>query len=80
MKKIILFIIMLCFSTKVYALDNNITEVNQPINVYQLTDRIDDEEINEDENKGNIFQYFILIAVFIGVSALFLFLKDESDE
>lgn len=78
MKKIIFLIIIFCFTSNVYASNLEQLEVSEPINVYKLAERIEEEETTDEKN--NYLQYFILIVAFIGVSALFLFLKDDGED
>ena len=73
MKKIILFIMIFCFTSTVYAKD--LSNQDALIN-YSLSERIEEEN---EEDKSGALQYFILIVAFLGISAFFLMLKDNDD-
>lgn len=73
MKKLFLVIISFFFANNVYATNLEYTTTQY----YSLTEN---ERIEKEEEKDNgLFQYFILIVAFLGISAVFIFLKD-SDE
>lgn len=73
MRKLLLVIISFFFVNNVYASNLEYTDTNVR---YTLSERIEEEEETED---SGFVQYFILIAVFLGVSALFLILKGNDD-
>lgn len=78
MKKVLLLIISFCFIGNVYALDLKDNDYVSLSNFYHLIERIENEE--KEEKKGSFFEYVLLIGAFVGVSAVFLFLKDSGEE
>lgn len=73
MKQLLLVIVSFFFVNNVY--DSSIEYTDTSVR-YTLSERIEEGEETED---SGFVQYFILIAVFLGVSALFLILKGNDD-
>lgn len=74
MKQLLLVIVSFFFVNNVYA--SNLEYTDTTIK-YSLSERIEEEEETKD---SSFVEYFILIAIFLGVSILFLILKDDNDD